>query len=380
MTPIPVMILLYAFSARLWAQSFDFRNTQDIHTRAVHIVSSLDDSALAAQVLLTGIDGKTSLAPAMRSLLERIPAGGVMLFGYNLDTSRDAVKNLLAETSLLVAARTGIYPFIAVDHEGGMVHRFGSLARNLPSAYYFWELAQIQGHIMALNTAEKVYLQSAAEIRELGITMVLAPVAETLNEENRFFLGNRSYGPDPDFTRNAASAFIRSMNAAGITCVVKHFPGNTAVDPHDGIPVLKADKTALDEMIKPFTGIIHSLSPQALMLSHVMVPALDSRRNASLSPHVIRDWLRAELGFEGIIIADDFSMAAITASGLDPKDAIVEAFNAGVDMIMTWPRELNSAHSAILEALISGRLSRGRLEEAAGRIITGKLQYDLVSK
>ena len=346
--------------------------------QAASIAASLDDNALAAQVLLTGIDGRLSLSPAMRSLLERIPAGGVMLFRYNLNSTKADVIKLLSETSGLIAEKTGIPPFMATDHEGGLVHRFGPGVERLPSALSFWELAQSEGRSEALARAETLYRRSAVEIRELGINMVLGPVAETLDEENSVFLETRSYGPDKDFVQAGASAYVRAMAAAGIASVVKHFPGNSAADPHSEVSRLSADKTALDEMVKPFAGIIRSLRPPALMLSHVMVPALDTRRNASLSRPVIQGWLRGELGYEGIVMADDFSMAAVAALGLSPAAAAVEALNAGVDMIMVWPKDLSATHSSILEALREGRLSRERLLEAAGRVIAGKMRYRIM--
>jgi len=345
--------------------------------RAAEIAASMSDSVLAAQILLAGIDGKTRLTPAMRSILERVPAGGIVLFSYNLDTSKEDVKKLLAETTSLVKVGAGIAPFVAVDHEGGVVRRFGPGVERLPSAFSFWELAQKEGRDASLARAETLYRRSAQEIRELGITMVLGPVAETLNDENRKFLETRSYGSDHDFTVAAASAFIKSMNAFGIASAVKHFPGNDAADPHDSAASLKAGKTILDEMVRPFAALIRGLSPPVIMLSHVMVPALDSQKNASLSSKVIKDWLRVELGFRGIVLADDFSMGAVAARGLSPGAAAVEALNAGVDMIIVWPKDVIAVHASILSALKEKRISRERLVEAASRVITEKLRYDV---
>jgi beta-N-acetylhexosaminidase len=353
------------------------RYSREVAVIAGEIAASLDDNDLAAQVLLTGIDGRLSLAPAMRSLLSEIPAGGIMLFRYNLDSSKEEVKKLLSEAAGVVKGKAGIPPFMAADHEGGLVHRFGAVAERLPSAYSFWELAQKEGRAAALARAGTLYSRSAEEIQYLGITMVLGPVAETLNEENHAFLETRAYGPDPGFTEAAASAFVRSMDAGGIACVVKHFPGNTGADPHKGVSNLTASKAALDDMVKPFAGIIRHAGPAAVMLSHVMVPALDSYRNASLSRPVIQDWLRGELGFEGIVLADDYSMGAVKASGFSPA-AVAEALNAGVDIIMVWPHNIADVHASILAALKQGRLLRARLEEAAGRIIAGKIRYGLL--
>ena len=347
---------------------------------ASDIAGSLDDRLLAAQVLLTGIDGKESLSPAMASLLERIPAGGIMLFRYNLDSPKAGVEKFLFEAGSLVTRHSSIPPFMAVDHEGGLVHRFGPGVERLPSAFSFWELAGREGEEAALAAAGALYRRSAGEIHSLGITMVLGPVAETLTDESKIFLETRSYGPDADFTAAAASAFLKSFEDEGIACVVKHFPGNSAADPHGEVSSLAAGKDVLDEMVKPFAKIIQNDNPPAIMVSHVIASALDSQKNASLSRVVIEDWLRGELGFKGIVLADDYSMGAVAASGLRPAAAAVEGINAGVDMIMVWPNDLSAVHSAILDALKSGRLSRERLLEAAGRVIACKMRFGLIAQ
>ena len=355
-------------------------NTYSIYKKeAARIASSLDDNALAAQVLMTGIDGKTSLVSAMRILLERIPVGGVMLFRGNIDTPKDDVKKLLSQTVELASFKTGIAPFVAVDHEGGLVHRFGPGVEKLPSAASFEELMKKNGTTAALESAVEIYERSAKEIRELGITMVLAPVVEILDDNNRLFLETRSYGSDPDFIRAASSAYMTSMGNSGIASVLKHFPGNSAADPHSGVSVLDAGKSRLNEMVKSFAEIIRSLSPPVVMISHVLVPAIDNSKPSSLSSLVINDWLRGELGFEGIALADDYSMTAISSTGLDQAAAAVEALNSGIDMIMTWPRNLNSIHAAILNALKGGYLSRDRLEEAACRIVTEKIRFGIIT-
>ena len=355
------------------AQAGDYAQTQ----AAASIAASLDDNALSAQLLLAGIDGRGSLTAAMRSLLEKTPAGGIMLFRYNLDSPKEDVKKLLSESSGLIAQKTGIPPFVAVDHEGGLVNRFNSDVEKLPSAFSFWELAEKEGRDEALARAESLYSRSAKEIRELGINMVFGPVAEILNDDNKQFLETRSYGNDTDFTIAAASAYIKSIEQEGIASVVKHFPGNSAADPHTGASSLTAGKAALDEMVKPFMAIIGSLAPPAIMISHAVVPAIDSK-NSSLSQAVIDLWLRGELGFTGIVIADDFSMGAVAAAGISPARAAVEALNAGVDMIMAWPKDLAAIHEAILEALLSGQLKRERLLEAAERVISTKLRYRML--
>ena len=373
------MVLLFALlvCSRLFPQTpaYSF-----YYNEAASIAAALNDSDLAAQVLLTGIDGKVNLVPAMVSLLQRIPAGGIMLFKYNLDSTNDEVRKLLASTAAVVSARTGIVPFMAVDHEGGLVNRFGAGVQKLPSAYSFWELAQEKGEDFSLSQALDLYRQSAAQIRDLGITLALGPVAEILDDDNRAFLDTRSYGPDSDFVIKAAGAFVRAMDEAGIACAAKHFPGNSADDPHLGADTIAADRTSLDKMAEPFAALISSLHIPAVMVSHVIVPARDAANNASLSDEVISVWLRNELGFGGIVISDDFSMKAVSSRGISTEEAVVQALNAGVDMVMCWPSNLTSVHSAILSALNDGRLPRSRLADAAAHILAEKLRYNLSIK
>ena len=130
-------------------------------------------------------------------------------------------------------------------------------------------------------------------------------------------------------------------------------------------------------MAGPMIRLLKSPRAPAVMVSHVLVPAWDGERSASLSPAVIGSWLRGELGFGGVVLADDFAMGAVS-SARTPGEAAVEALNAGVDMLMAWPFNINAIHAAILEALREGRLPRARLEDAAARIIYEKLRLGIV--
>jgi beta-N-acetylhexosaminidase len=110
------------------------------------------------------------------------------------------------------------------------------------------------------------------------------------------------------------------------------------------------------------------------MVSHSAVPAWDAENISSLSPAIMGEWLRQELGFDGIIISDDFSMAAAIASGRTrTEDAAVQSLIAGADIVLVWPPDLRRTHRAIQAALADGRLSRQRLEESAGRVILEKI-------
>lgn len=335
---------------------------------ALETAASVDDHLLAAQVLITGIDGNGYLPPHMRALLEETPAGGVMLFSRNLNTDNDSIRALIAETVSLINDKSGIPPFIAVDQEGGTVNRFRRGTADLPAASAYYELFQKETKEAALVQIEIDSLKAGREIAALGINMNFAPVAETLNDDNRYFLESRSYGADPLFTAEAAAAFVRGMELAKVLCVVKHFPGSAGTDPHYTQSVIDRDKIYLNNLVFPFTALFNK-NTRAVMVAHTLVPALDDKI-ASLSPIVMNDWLRDELGFDGLIIADDFSMAA--AGDIRSEEAAVSAIAAGADMVLVWQHNLARTHAEFLSALEDGRLSRERLQEAVTRIIYEK--------
>ncbi|MDR1277494.1 MAG: glycoside hydrolase family 3 protein [Treponema sp.] len=371
--------------------------------KAARIAASLDDRLLAAQVICGGIDGSGPLGADMRAILEECPPGGILLFRYNLNAEKDHVRAFLAECTALVAAASGlphdpaavennaapetgeaaeavpIPPLIAVDHEGGAVFRFGPGVARLPAAGAYGELAREQGRETALALVEEDARRSAQEIRDLGITLNLAPLAEPLTPGNRAFLEDRSYGDDVVFVEAAAAAFIRGMAAGGIGCAVKHFPGTAGLDPHLAPSTLAGDRESLAVLTRPFANLIRAGMVSALMVSHSRVPARDGENIASLSAAVIGDWLRGELGFTGLVIADDFSMAAASAAGLSPEAAALRSLAAGADMVIVWPGNIRRTHRALLTALGNGSLPRERLREAAERIIGEKIRRGIIA-
>jgi beta-N-acetylhexosaminidase len=322
----------------------------------------------------------------MKILLTECPAGGVMLFRYNLDTNHEAIQTFINETAALIKKGSSVPPFAAVDHEGGSVSRFRPSVADLPPAASYWEIAQSEDWETAIAQINTNAFNAGKSINAIGVNLNFAPVAEYLNTHNRDFLENRSYGPDPAFSAKAAAAFIAGMEQAGIICVAKHFPGSAGADPHLFPSALHGDKTALAELISPFTTLSRGAHARALMVSHSAVPAWDSTHIASLSSLVMNDWLRQELGFDGIIICDDFSMASArspaSAKGTDhikPEVAAVMSLAAGTDMVLVWPPDLRRTHRAILAALNENTLSRERLREAVTRVIFEKIRMGLIT-
>jgi len=343
--------------------------------RAGEIISEMDDRLLVSQILISGIDGRETLPSNMTALLTEIPAGGIMLFKYNLNTDNEKIKGFIKETADLIIEISAVVPFFAVDHEGGSVNRFMPGTADLRAASEYWDIFMAEGKDAALEKIKADSEKAAKEISELGINMNFAPVAEHLMDENRIFLARRSYGPDPVFAGEAASAFLKGMENSNVLCVVKHFPGSAGLDPHYSASELNIDNDALLEIVTPFITTIQN-GARAIMAAHTIVTPLDTKI-ASLSSAVMIDYLRGVLGFEGIIISDDFIMAA--AGNLSPEESAVLSIAAGSDMILVWPAHLKKTHDAFLSSLEDGRLSRERLKDAATRVIYEKLRIGLIN-
>ncbi len=360
--------------------------------RAAAIVARMSDEEVAGQLLLTGVEGSRRLSAASAALLERAAVGGVMLFKYNLGQGSEATRRFTDEC--VAAAVAGervrdsgaaggaaesyrILPFVAVDHEGGSVHRFASDATRLPAAATFGAFAEKNGERAAADAVRETAYRAGLELRALGVTLNLAPVAEASDERSAAFLGDRSYGSDGRLVAAAAGAFVEGMDEAGVACVVKHFPGNAEGDPHRAAPVIALDTEGLGRMVAPFRTVISAARPAAVMVSHAVVEAVDPERPGSLSPAVVSGWLKGDLGFRGFVVTDDLRMGAVALTGRSPSRAAVEAVAAGADLIMTWPKDLLAVRDALVSAVADGRLPAERFRDAARRVIAAKFRYGL---
>jgi beta-N-acetylhexosaminidase len=308
-------------------------------------------------------------------LFEDSPAGGVLFFRINLEADNNVNRSFLGDISSLIKNVSGIAPFMAIDHEGGTVYRFSRGFAYLPNASDYWDISLRAGRQAALEKIEADCLKAGSEIKSLGFNLNFAPVAEYLNDDNRDFLRFRSYGPDPVFNALAASTFVRAMEQAGVLCVIKHFPGSAGIDPHYFESVLHWEKDSLSKHIAPFAALINYGKTRAIMIAHSSVLVLDNKI-ASLSEVIMENWLREELGFNGIIICDDFIMAS--AGDQKSEEKAVQSITAGADMIIVWPDHIRRVHGAFITALEDGTLSRERLQEAAARIVYEKLKMGIV--
>lgn len=310
----------------------------------------------AAQLLLVGVPG-TRIDTTSRDLV-RGGIGGVILYGPNIVDAgqvRALVEALQDEAEVPLA--------IAVDEEPGRVARFAT-AGVLPAT----------PTARALGGRSATFVRSTARaigrgLRDLGITVDLAPVLDVTSASALGVIGDRSFGSDPAAVARAGTAFLDGLDAAGITAVAKHFPGHgeTTVDSHTSLPKVTASLATLRRRaLPPFEAAIADGVP-AIMLGHLLVPAIDASLPASLSRRVVR-MLRGDLGFDGLVVTDDLYMGALAARW-DVAEAAEMAVAAGADLlILSAGAGALDVAAAIVAAVEDGRLSEERVTDAFLRV------------
>jgi beta-N-acetylhexosaminidase len=325
------------------------------------------------QLFMVDFTGPTPSGEIERQILDQ-GIGGVILFDKNIVAPRQiaSLTNALQE----IAAAGGHPPLVVgADQEGGPVVRLRTGATHFPSATAF---GAARSEALAASAAGI----TARELRAVGIHMNMAPDLDVNSNPANPVIGVRSYGGDPGLVTRLGTAALRAMQASGVAAAVKHFPGHgdTAVDSHVGLPVVAKTRRQLDAMeLAPFRAAIRA-GAAAVLTAHVVYPALDPDRPATLSARII-GLLRQELGFTGVIVTDSMAMRAIT-DRYPPGEAAVEAILAGVDLILALGSidAQRAAIDAVRRAVHSGQISGDRIKASAERILALKRRLGLVDR
>ncbi len=317
--------------------------------------AELERRALA--VLQPGFEG-VRLPPAYDELLAD-GLGGVCLFGSNTAAGTDAVAALCAAVH-----RANPAAVIAVDEEGGDVTRLHDRAGSPVLG------AAALGALGDPETTRATGRAVGRELAAVGIDLTLAPVADVNSNPDNPVIGTRSFGADAADVATHVVAWLSGAQQAGVAACVKHFPGHgdTDADSHVTLPVLPADEERLaSRELVPFVAAVEA-GVAAVMTSHLVVPAVDPDRPATISAPVLGR-LR-DLGFTGAIVTDALDMAGI-AEGRTMGEAAVLALAAGADVLGLGPgrtaAEVRAVQAAVVAAVRTGDLSEGRLVEAAER-------------
>ena len=312
--------------------------------------------------------------PEVTADLERLiregRVAGVILFVKNI-RSVSQVRGLTADLQRL-AADAGLPPLlITIDQEGGLVNRLIDGITIFPSAMALGA----SGRAEDAATAGRI---TSMELRALGVNTNHAPVLDVNSNMENPIIGIRSFGDDPAQVARLGIAYIRAAQAAGILTTAKHFPGHgaTPVDSHLDLPVVTKDLQRLRrEEVFPFAEAIGA-GVDGIMSTHIVFPALDADRPASLSPQIMTGLLREELGFDGVSFTDSMAMKAI-ADRWPRGTAAVAALQAGVDVVLACGRHEAQWESitAARRAAEDGTLDPAALRSAADRIAKVRTRY-----
>lgn len=331
------------------------------------LVANMSDADKVGQLLMIGIHGKT-LNDDAKFMLNEYRVGGIILFDRNME-SKDQVKMLIADINK-VGKSAGLTPlFLGIDQEGGAVARMEDQLIKVPPAE---ELGKT-----SVEQVVSLAKQSGAELKDLGFNINFAPVVD---------LGltyGRSYSTNPDEVVRYAGAVGKAYDEAGLWYSYKHFPGigKTDVDLHADTSIVPVSKEALlSEDTKVFVDLIKQSKPNTytIMVSHAMYPQIDPDHPASLSKTIIANWLRKDMGYNGVVVTDDMDMGAL-AKHYTFGDMAVQSILAGSDILLVCHEyeHMQEAYNGLMKAVKDGRISKERLDESVKRILLMKMSRGL---
>ena len=323
------------------------------------------------QLVMFGFSGTAEVQNPFREIWGNYAVGNAILYGANIKSGNSdggfaQAKSLTAR--IATSVNNDIPPLVAIDVEGGSVVRF----RWNPQPVS----ARSLGRRRDADFAKEQFQTIGAALVSVGINLDLAPVLDVSENPMDTFLETRIISEDATIAAGIGSAIIEGLHAGGCLSSAKHFPGHggTNEDSHAVTPVI--DKT-LEELqsydFVPFVSAIES-GVDAIMISHVLYPALDSTDIATMSKPIITDLLRTQMGFDGLILSDDFRMEGLTTR-YEVGDAAVRFLLAGGDVIICGA--VSEKQQAIVEALnaaaADGRLTQARIDESIKRVLLQKL-------
>lgn len=362
--------------------------TTEAPDRVAQILASMSRREKVGQLFMSRIYGYRAQKPApgarrsnrkylgvddARELFERYPVGAVVYFGYagNLQHAEQVAK--LSNGIQRAALAAGAVPvLISTDQEHGIIERLGPPAVRFPAAMALGatrdpELARVAARV------------TGVELRAVGINQDLAPVADVNSDPANPVIGVRSFGSRPGLVADMTRAQVQGFGDARVAATVKHFPGHgdTAIDSHVGLPTIDHSRKTWWELdAPPFEAAIEA-DVGVVMTAHVRVPSLDpSGAPATLSRPILTGILRERMGYEGVVMTDSLTMAAVRTKYGDARVPVL-ALKAGAD-ILADPPALPVAFRAVMRAIESGELSERRIDRSVERVLRLKQRLGLL--
>jgi beta-N-acetylhexosaminidase len=319
------------------------------------------------QLVMVGFDGPT-LSGEVGALAKEFDLAGAILFARNVQAP-DQVAELAHDIERLA---TDLPLWVGVDQEGGRVAR-------LRAPFTEWPPMATLGRAGDQRLAARFAEALAREIAAVGITLDFAPVLDVHTNPANPVIGDRALADRADVVARLGRTIVETLQANGLAACGKHFPGHgdTSVDSHHALPVVEHPLERLRQVeLVPFRAAVEA-DVAAIMTAHVLLPALDERNPATMSPRIVRELLRDELRFDGLVVSDDLDMKAVAAERT-LADAAVAAIGAGCDMVLLCspdPAGQAAALEALLHAVEDERLPVRRVEDAIARQRRAKARF-----
>ena len=302
----------------------------------------------------------------MRGVNEKYPVGGIILYAHNIEDE----AQLSAFISQIRALNGS--PLLCIDEEGGRVAR---IANNTNFNVEKFESMEAIGATGDPQNAYRCANVIGTYLRRYGFNIDFAPVADVNTNPENIRIGNRAFSNDPQVAAPMVTGYLQGLKDAGITGCIKHFPGHgdTQADTHYGYAQsLKTwDEMLACEMITFRAGI--QWGTQLIMTAHIAAPNVTGTDvPATMSPLILQDKLRGELGYQNLIITDAMEMGAITLQYTN-AEAAVGTLQAGADIVL-GPQNFVEAFDAVVRAVEDGVLTEQRIDQSVRRILKLKKQ------
>ena len=372
-TSITTLIIALTFATTACSQNVN--NT--VEPADTKVVSATEEQLRQdiGEMLLVGFRGTalTEKSHIIRDITE-YHVGSIILFEYDAPTGTRH-RNIQSPAQLKLLCHdlqkyAGGSLLIGVDQEGGNVTRLRS-KDGFPATLSAQASAQAGEKSVVENA-----LVIAQELSEAGINLNFAPCVDVNTNPNCPIIGKlgRSFSSDPALVAKYAQLWIGVQKKEGIVSCIKHFPGHGSAsgDTHAGL--VDVTKTWQESELQPYRELINSGEVEMIMVAHVINQQLGDALPASLSPLTVKEKLRNELGFKGVVVTDDLAMGAITKQ-YGFEEAIKMAIQAGCDLLCLSnngtsydPDMVPRAVNAIIEFVNNGELSADDIHAAAQRI------------
>lgn len=368
MKKLGLSCLLFMFVSVLFSQTneiFHSRLNEKQWVDSVFNSMSLEQKVGQTIMIRSFSDRDNAYYDGVEALIKKYHVGGVCFF------KGKAASQVKATNMYQESARTPL--FIGIDGEHGVAMRLTDVVG--------FPYMMTVGATDDVKLMEEMGIQVALQCKRLGINANFIPSVDINNNMNNPVINHRSFGDDRERVAKMGIAYMKGLQSQGVLATAKHFPGHgdTGVDSHYSVPVIKHDRHRLDSLeLYPFRKMINA-GVWGVMIAHLNVPALDNSDGSisSRSKPIVTNLLKEELGFKGLIFTDGLEMKGF-AESKQSGSAEVEALVAGNDILLL-PLDTEKTFNAIMTAIRSGKLTQEEIEDKCRKILHYKYKVGLAN-